>query len=73
MVSTSLAGSCDFLSDWDLDDFFRSVVEAAAESIWNALFLAETMEGRDFRIRQALPLDLTLEIIKRWQGGLSLA
>lgn len=72
MVSTSLAGSCDFLSDWELDDFFRAVVEAAAESIWNALFLAETMEGRDFRIRQALPLDLTIEIIKRWQGGLSL-
>lgn len=59
------------LSDWALDEFFRAVVESTAESIWNALFLAQTMEGRDGNIRYALPIRETLQIIRSWQGGFS--
>lgn len=70
MVSTYSLERCDYLSDWGLDDLFRAVVEASAESIWNAMFFAETMEGRDGNIRYALPIPETLKIIRSWQGGL---
>ena len=75
--SISMTGSGDFclavsnnrhgqgsIADRQLDFFFRAMVEACAESIWNALFYAETMEGRDGRWRQALPIQETVEIIR---------
>jgi D-aminopeptidase len=69
MVSTSPFGNHNYLSDWELDEFFRAVVEATAESIWNAIFFAETMEGRDGRFRHALPIEHTLRIIQTWHGS----
>lgn len=51
------------ISDWEMDDFYQAVVEASAESIWNSLFLAETMEGRDKRVRAALPHDVVLKLL----------
>jgi len=69
MVSTDLYEHHNLISDWELDEFFRAVVEASAESIWNALFMAQTMEGRDGHIRHALPIEKTLEIVRRWHGG----
>lgn len=60
-----------YLSDEVLDQFFRAVVESSAESIWNAIFLAQTMEGRDGNIRHALPIQETLQIVRSWKGGLS--
>ncbi|MDQ7096067.1 P1 family peptidase [Desulfosporosinus sp. PR] len=70
MVSTAPMENCHYLSDWQLDEFFRAIVEATAESIWNALFWAETMEGREGNIRRALPLEKTLQLIRNWKGGL---
>ena len=70
MVSTSSSKRNTYLSDWDLDDFFRAIVEVTAESIWNALFLAQTMEGRDGHIRRALPIEETLQLVRNWHGGL---
>lgn len=70
MVSTYVGNQNNYLSDWELDEFFRAVVEASAESIWNALFLAKTMEGRDGHIRYALPIRETLLLVRSWQGGL---
>ncbi|HEY8911607.1 MAG TPA: P1 family peptidase [Desulfosporosinus sp.] len=70
LVSTDSSAQNAFLSDWELDDFFRAIVEATAESIWNSLFLAQTMEGRDGHIRHALPIEDTLEIVRNWHGGL---
>ncbi|HWQ73427.1 MAG TPA: P1 family peptidase [Desulfitobacteriaceae bacterium] len=78
--SISMVGSGDFclivsnaflydenvFSDWELDEFYRAVVETSAESIWNALFLAETLAGRDEHIRRAIPLKHTMEILKKW-------
>ena len=69
MVSTYSSESNDYVSDWKLDGFFRAVVETSAESIWNSLFLAQTMKGRDGNTRYALPIEETLQIIRRWQGG----
>lgn len=71
MVSTYQGSKDNYLSDWDLDGFFRAVTEATAESIWNAMFLAQTMEGRDGHIRHALPIKETLELVRSWQGGLA--
>lgn len=69
MVSTDSYEQHNFISDWQLDEFFRAVVEASAESIWNALFMAQTMEGRDGHIRHALPIEKTLEIVGKWHGS----
>ncbi|TGE32276.1 P1 family peptidase [Desulfosporosinus sp. Sb-LF] len=68
MVST-YSGDDNVLSDWELDDYFRAVVEATAESIWNSLFLAQTMQGRDGNIRHALPIEKTLNLVRGWHGG----
>lgn len=73
MVSTDVNehNTNQSLSDWALDEFFRAVVESTAESIWNALFFAQTMEGRDRNIRLALPIRKTLQIVRNWKGGFS--
>lgn len=57
----------DGISDWEMDAYYEAAVEATAESIWNALFMAETMEGRDNNIRHALPIKKTLEIIQNFR------
>jgi D-aminopeptidase len=44
---------------------FQATIEATEEAIINALFAAGTMEGRDNNVRYGLPLDLTLEILRR--------
>lgn len=72
MVSNHINNEAGFLSDWDLDIFFRAVVEASAESIWNSMFLARTIEGRDGHIRYALPIRETLQLVRNWQGGVGL-
>lgn len=64
MVSTQDPAQEDKISDWEMDDFYQATVEASAESIWNSLFLAQTMKGRDQRIRYALPVEKVLQIIK---------
>ncbi|MDR3540126.1 MAG: P1 family peptidase [Desulfosporosinus sp.] len=66
MVSTYSCEHNNYLSDGELDEFFRAVVETSAESIWNTLFLARTMEGRDGHIRHALPIEETLQIVQSW-------
>ncbi len=40
-----------------LDWLFHAVVESIAEAVWNALFQAETMVGRDGHVRYALPVE----------------
>lgn len=72
-VSTAPLSQAGTVSDWHLDLYYQAVVEAAAESIWNAVFLAETMRGRDEHVRQGLPLQETLAFIRRWAGGLGSA
>lgn len=66
IVSNAFLYDENIFSDWELDEFYRAMVETSAESIWNALFLAETLEGRDGHIRRAIPIKHTMEILKKW-------
>lgn len=49
-----------------LDPVFRATVETTEEAIVNALFKAESMEGRDGNKRHALPLDQVERIMERY-------
>jgi len=49
-----------------LNPVFKATVEATEEAIVNALFKAETMIGRDFHIRKAIPLDRVREIMAKY-------
>jgi D-aminopeptidase len=44
---------------------FEAVIEATEEAIYNSLFRATTTVGRDGNRIEALPLDRTIEILKR--------
>ena len=46
---------------------FQAAIEATEEAIINSLFAAETMTGRNGLTIQALPVDRTLEIIKKYR------
>ena len=45
---------------------FLAVIEATEEAIVNSLFKATTVIGRDGNTRHALPLELTLDIMRRY-------
>jgi D-aminopeptidase len=49
-----------------LDFLFEAVIEATEEAIINSLFAAETLVGFQNSRVEALPLDRTLEILKRY-------
>lgn len=50
-----------------VDILFQAAVEATEEAIINSLFAAETVTGRDGRVRsQALPVDRVIEIMKKY-------
>ena len=52
------------LRDSEIDPLFRATIDSTAESIVNSLFKAETIEGRDGHVSNALPIDETLRILK---------
>ncbi len=54
------------LSNESMSPLFLAVVEATEEAIYNSLFMAEDMSGRDGRQILALPLERTLEIINQY-------
>jgi D-aminopeptidase len=47
---------------------FQAVAEAVEEAIYNSMFRATTTTFRDTTV-EALPLDRTLEILRRYRGG----
>ena len=47
---------------------FLAAVEATEEAILNSLFMAETMEGTEERVREALPIDDVLEILRKYNA-----
>jgi D-aminopeptidase len=51
-----------------LNRLFRATVEATEEAILNSIFASETMKGRDDNVSHGLPIDETLEIMKRHAG-----
>jgi D-aminopeptidase len=46
-----------------IDALFQATIEATEEAILNALFLAETVVGRDGHVREALPIDRVMDIL----------
>ena len=57
--------SDSLLSDRDIDGLFRGTVDATSEAIVNSLFKADTTEGRDGHVVPGLPIDETLDILRR--------
>jgi len=49
-----------------MSPLFQAVIEATEEAIYNSLFRAITTVGRDGHRAEALPIDATVEILKRF-------
>jgi len=56
--------SVEILRNRGMSPLFLAAAEASEEAILNSLFKATTMEGKDGRKREALPLDKVREIMK---------
>ncbi len=52
-----------------INHLFWSVVEATEEAVLNALFKADTMIGRDDRVVAGLPLEETVDLMRRYGHG----
>ena len=53
------------LADTSLDPVFTAVVDATEEAVTNALFVADTVTGKDGHMVPGLPVDRVLELIGR--------
>lgn len=53
------------LADTEMSALFQATVEATEEAIYNSLFRATTVTGAGGRTVEALPLDETLEVLRR--------
>lgn len=63
---TDARRSIQVLGNEAMSPLFLAVVEATEEAIYNSLFRATTVTGRDGHRVEALPLDRTLEILKKY-------
>jgi D-aminopeptidase len=58
--------SVQTLGNEAMSPLFEAVVEATEEAIYNSLFKAATVTGRDGHRVEALPIDKTVEILKKY-------
>jgi D-aminopeptidase len=65
-IAFSTSTSAQALSNDVMSPFFQQALNATEEAIYNALFMATTMDGRLGRIREALPLDEVHEIFRKY-------
>ncbi|MFD2247929.1 P1 family peptidase [Pontibacter ruber] len=49
----------------EMSPLFMAVIEATEEAIINSLFKAETMQGKEQHVVEALPLDKVLKLLKK--------
>ena len=61
-------GAVQLLGNEAASPLFLAVVEATEEAIYNSLFRATSMTGRDGHRAEALPIDRTLEILKKYNA-----
>ena len=54
------------LSNDAMSPLFLATIEAAEEAIYNSLFRATTVTGRENRTVDALPIDKTKEILRKY-------
>ncbi len=54
------------LGNDDMSPLFEAVIEATEEAIYNSLFRATTVTGKDKRTVEALPLEPTLNVLRKY-------
>lgn len=52
------------LANDQMSPIFAATIEATAEALWNSLFMADSMTGRDGNHIDALPVEKVLEMLK---------
>ena len=52
-----------------MSPLFQAAIEATEEAIYNALFAAETMTGRDGRTVEALPIEEVVKLLPSRAGA----
>jgi D-aminopeptidase len=68
--STTNRQSTKSLADEDLDMLFLAAAEAVEEAVYDAMFTAESMDGRDGNVLEALPVDKVLEFARKQRDAL---
>jgi D-aminopeptidase len=58
----------DLVSNDEISPLFQAVAEATEEAIYNSLFRATTTRGARASVVEALPLERTLEILRRYNA-----
>ena len=58
--------SVQVLGNDSMSPLFQAVIEATEEAIYNSMFRATTVTGKDNRTVEALPLDKVSEILKKY-------
>ena len=58
--------SVKLLSNDAMSPLFLAVIEATEEAIYNSLFRATTVKGKENRTVEALPIDETLKILRKY-------
>ncbi|RZK91737.1 MAG: hypothetical protein EOO98_05185, partial [Pedobacter sp.] len=58
----------DDLNNDDMSPLFLAVWEATEEALLNSLFMAQDLTGRGGRTVKALPINKTLEILKKYNA-----
>lgn len=58
--------SVKLLSNDAMSPLFLAVIEATEEAIYNSLFRASSVKGKENRTVEALPIDETLKILRRY-------
>ncbi|MBI2482913.1 P1 family peptidase [Candidatus Uhrbacteria bacterium] len=66
LEGSGAVGSC--LRDEELTPFFLGTVDAIEESVYDALFAATTVRGRDGQVLEALPVDRVVPWIRAVMG-----
>lgn len=56
--------SSTVLANGEMSPIFAATIEATAEALWNSLFMADTMTGRDGHKVDAIPVKEVLEMLK---------
>jgi len=58
--------SANELENGRMSNLFRAVVEATEEAVYNSMFKATTVTGRNGRTVQAIPIDKVVEICRKY-------
>ena len=61
---TNVATVCE-LPNESMSPLFQAVIEATEEAIYNSLFMAETMTGRDSTTIEALPIETVIGMMRK--------